>query len=220
MRRHEQPRCDNQFWYLFYLRGKICTAAYSFTSGLVLAQLPMASAGNIFTHRLWGLIPLLLFALKAWQYRAPQDQAQLLWFCNAATFCLAIAIFLRWGNAVFVCSGLLLVGLPIWLFDVFATGDFHIFSVFTHVVGPLLGALVVRQLGASRHAIWQALLFYVLLQLAARLLTAPAFNINVLFVQISVLPAGCKFTVGNGLTIIAAGFVSKVQPELFVTMQE
>ena len=141
----------------------------------------MVSHGNLFTHRWWGCIPLLMFALKAWQYRAPHDQYQLLWFCNAANLVLAVAIFARWGNGVFVCTALLLVGLPIWIFDVIATGDFHVFSVFTHVVGPLVGLLVVRQLGASRHVVWQALLFYLLLQLLARLFTPAALNINVAF---------------------------------------
>lgn len=141
----------------------------------------MASAGNLFSHRLWGFIPLLLFALKAWQYRAPHEQYQLLWFCNAANLLLAIAIFVRWGNAVFICTALLLVGLPIWVFDVIATGDFHVFSVFTHVVSPLVGVLVVRPLGASRHVVWQTLVFYLLLQLAARGLSPAAQNINVAF---------------------------------------
>lgn len=141
----------------------------------------MASAGNLFSHRLWGFIPLLLFALKAWQYRAPHEQYQLLWFCNAANLLLAIAIFARWGNAVFICTALLLVGLPIWVFDVLATGDFHVFSVFTHVVSPFVGVLVVRQLGANRHVLWQTLALYLLLQLTARLVSPAAQNINVAF---------------------------------------
>jgi hypothetical protein len=56
-----------------------------------------------------------------------------------------------------------------------------VFSVFTHVVSPLVGVLVVRQLGANRHVIWQTLVFYLLLQLLARLLSPAAQNINVAF---------------------------------------
>lgn len=141
----------------------------------------MATAAALFSSRLWGFLPLLLFGLKCWQYRNPADVGQLLWFCNAANLVLAVAIFARSGNAVFVCSALLLVGLPIWVFDVIVTGDFHVFSVFTHVASPLLGVLVARQMGASRHVIWQALIFYLLLQLLARLFTPAAFNINVAF---------------------------------------
>ena len=155
--------------------------AQYFTAGGGLFSLRMASHGNLFTHRWWGFIPLLMFALKAWQYRAPHEQYQLLWFCNAANLVLAVATFARWGNGVFVCTALLLVGLPIWVFDVIATGDFHVFSVFTHVLSPLVGVLVVRQLGASRHVVWQTLVFYLLLQLAARLVSPAAQNINVAF---------------------------------------
>ena len=122
-----------------------------------------------------------MFALKAWQYRAPPDQYQLLWFCNAANLVLALAIFARSGTGVFVCTALLLVGLPFWVFAVIATGVFPVFSVFTHVLSPLVGMLVVRQLGASRHVIWQTLVFYLLLQLLARLLSPAAQNINVAF---------------------------------------
>ncbi len=155
--------------------------AYVFTHTGRTGCWRMAAASGLFTYRAWGFLPLLMFALKCWQYRNPADLGQLLWFCNAANLVLGIAIFARWGNAVFICSALLLVGLPIWVFDVVATGDFHVFSVFTHVPSPFVGVLVARQLGASRHVIWQTLVFYLFMQLLARLFTPAALNINVAF---------------------------------------
>ena len=73
------------------------------------------------------------------------------------------------------------IGLPIWIFDVLATGDFHVFSVFTHVVSPMIGLLAARQWGWNAHILWQTIAVYLLLQILARWLTPAALNINVAF---------------------------------------
>lgn len=148
-------------------------------SGLV--SLVAENTMLIFKNRFWGLVPLGFFALKAWQYRAAADIPQLLWFCNASNLVLAAAIFFRARNLVFICSVLLAIGLPIWVFDFLAHGDFHVFSVFTHVISPALGFIVARNLGWTLHVLWQAPLYYLLLQLLARVLTPAGLNINVAF---------------------------------------
>ena len=135
----------------------------------------------LLNSRFWGLVPLLFFALKAWQYRAPADLPQLFWFCNASNLVLAAAIFFRARNLIFICAVLLAIGLPIWVFDFIAHGDFHIFSVFTHVVSPLLGFFIASRLGWTSQVLWQAPVYFVLLQLLARALTPAELNINVAF---------------------------------------
>ncbi len=135
----------------------------------------------VFDRRIWAVIPLILFGLKAWQYWPRGDIYQLLWFCNVSNLLLAAAIFFKVRNLVFICAALLTIGLPIWVFDFMVNGDFHVFSVFTHVVSPALGFLVALRLGWSSHVIWQTLLYYLALQLLARLLTPAALNINVAF---------------------------------------
>jgi len=144
-------------------------------------QSQLTRISGFFTSRFAGFIPLLLFGLKCWQYRNAADWPQLLWFCNAANLILAVALFLRWGNGVFICTVLLIIGLPIWVFDFIVNGDFHVVSVFTHVLSPLIGVLAARHIGFSSHAIWQTLLLYVFLQVMARLLTPAPLNINVAF---------------------------------------
>lgn len=141
----------------------------------------MRRLAEFFSHRLWGFIPLLLFALKCWQYRNPADQYQLIWFCNAANLLLGIALLARWKNLIFVCTTLLLIGLPIWIFDFIVNGDFHVVSIFTHVLSPLLGTIAALRLGCTQHVIWQTLVFYLLLQLLARLTTPASLNINVAY---------------------------------------
>jgi hypothetical protein len=131
--------------------------------------------------RLTGLLPIFFFTLKVWQYAPESQSAQLLWFCNISNLMLGLAIFVLNGDAIFVTTALLLIGLPIWLFDVAVQGGFHAFSILTHVVSPALGLYLCRNLGVGRHAPIFTIGYYVALQLAARFLTSPADNINVAF---------------------------------------
>jgi hypothetical protein len=85
------------------------------------------------------------------------------------------------GDAIFVTTALLLIGLPIWLFDVAVQGGFHAFSILTHVVSPALGLYLCRRLGVGRHTPIFTIGYYIILQIAARLFTLPADNINVAF---------------------------------------
>jgi len=131
--------------------------------------------------RLTGLLPILFFALKVWQYAPGGQAAQLLWFCNISNLLLGLAVFAMNGNAIFVTTALLLIGLPIWLFDVAVQGGFHAFSILTHVVSPALGLYLCRRLGFSQRAPWYTLGYYIALQVVARLFTPAADNINVAF---------------------------------------
>lgn len=136
---------------------------------------------RLLDNRLWGFLPLSFFALKLWQYAARADIHQVFWFCNISNLVLAVAIFVRSRNLIFICAVLLAVGLPIWVFDFIVNGDFHPFSVLTHTLSPALGFLVARRLGWTKHVIWQTAVYYVLLQLIARFFTPSALNINVAF---------------------------------------
>lgn len=135
--------------------------------------------GNLW--RLTGLLPILFFTLKVWQYAPAGQAAQLVWFCNISNLVLGLAIFALRSDAIFITTALLLIGLPIWLFDVAVQGGFHAFSILTHVVSPALGLYLCRNLGVGRHVPILTIGYYIALQLAARLLTSPADNINVAF---------------------------------------
>lgn len=131
--------------------------------------------------RYWAVLPLLFFCLKVWQYSEPGKLYQILWFCNISNLVLAVAIFIRRANLIFICSIILSIGLPIWIFDFLYFKDFHFFSLFTHIASPALGFLLVRRINFSMHVLWQAQLYYIVLQLLARLLSPPELNINVAF---------------------------------------
>jgi hypothetical protein len=119
--------------------------------------------------------------LKLWQYLPPASTWQILWFCNLSNLVLGLAIFLKIRDLVFVCATILTIGLPVWIFDFLVNGDFHPFSILTHVVSPALGFAVSRAWGRSVRVLWQVPAFYLLLQLVARLFTPAADNINVAF---------------------------------------
>lgn len=125
-----------------------------------------------------GLLPLAFFALKAYQYRSPEALPNLLWWCNVSNLILGAAMIARNARAIWICSLMLIAGTPIWLLDVAATNDFSIYSVLTHFVSPVLGLRAVRALGPVK-AVWlQAMIYYVLLMVAAFYFSPPGLNIN------------------------------------------
>lgn len=130
------------------------------------------------TSRYLAVFPLFFFLLKVYQYRAPTDQGQILWWCNISNLLLGLALLAGNARAAWLASFMLILGTPIWLLDVWATGDFTIYSVFTHIISPAMGIYCVRRLPVTRGIWWQAMLYYVFLMLLSRLFTAPALNVN------------------------------------------
>ncbi|MBL8020693.1 MAG: hypothetical protein JNM27_13565 [Leptospirales bacterium] len=130
------------------------------------------------TSRFLAVFPLFFFLLKVYQYRASTDQGQILWWCNISNLLLGLAILAGNARGVWLASFMLILGTPIWLLDVWATGDFTIYSVFTHIISPGMGIYCVRRLAVTRGIWWQSMLYYFSLMLLSRMLTAPALNVN------------------------------------------
>jgi hypothetical protein len=130
------------------------------------------------TSRAAAVFPLFFFLLKVYQYRMPADQAQILWWCTISNLGLGLSMLLGFERGVWIFSFMLILGTPIWLLDVWATGDFTIYSVFTHVISPALGIYSVRKLSVPRGIWWQGMIYYFSLILIARALTPPALNVN------------------------------------------
>jgi len=172
---------------------------------------PAAVAKMRFSSRWWGCLPLVFFLLKLWQYLPPGNTWQLLWFCNLSNLILGLAIFLKVRDLVFTCATILTIGLPVWIFDFIVNGDFHPFSILTHVLSPAIGFAVSREWGRSARVLWQVPVFYLLLQLVARVFTPPGENINVAFAVYapvrSVLPNFYIYSAVNLAGLTAFGWV-------------
>lgn len=128
-----------------------------------------------------AIIPLLFFLLKLWQYNEPGKIYQILWFCNISNLVLAIAIFISNANLILVCTIILSIGLPIWIFDFLYFKDFHFFSLLTHIISPALGFWLARNMRFTIHVLWLTPTYYVALQILARLVSPPELNINVAY---------------------------------------
>lgn len=105
----------------------------------------------------------------------------LLWSCNVATLLVAIGLLFRLPTFNAIGFLWLVIGLPMWVLDMLTGVGCHIFSVFTHVGGLLLGLAGTRQLGLPRGAWWQALAALYLLHVVSRWLTPEDENINLAF---------------------------------------
>lgn len=177
------------------------------TTSQTLTQPSLSAKSLGLSSRWWGSLPILFFLLKCWQYRSGTDIYQIMWVCNITSLVLGLAIILRVRNLVFVASVLPAIGLPTWIFDFILNGDFHIFSVFTHVINPILGFFIARRLGWTNHAIWQTIAYFAGLQVMTRFITPAHLNINVAFEVYAPLcglfPNFIVYSLANWLALLA-----------------
>lgn len=104
---------------------------------------------------------------------------ELLWICNVSTLMLGVGLVLAQPPLVKTAVLWLIVGTPLWLIDAVHSGEWHVHSFVTHLVGPVLGVMALRGQRPERRVWWIAVLFFCVLQLVTRLVTPPELNINV-----------------------------------------
>jgi hypothetical protein len=125
-----------------------------------------------------GLIPLLFFTIRLVDYLRWHTPAHIWWSCHIANLTLGLGMLLRNVLLMRVAVLWLILGLPPWLLDMFATHIIWPISLLTHLGGAVFGLLVVRQVRMVRGVWWAALLWYLGLQLWSRVFTAPGLNVN------------------------------------------
>ena len=131
----------------------------------------------------WGLLALGLYSIHAGWHLAEGHPEQLLWACHLGSMSVVIGLLAgsRWLNAM--GTMILLVGLPLWLINLFTGGRFILSSPLMHVGVPVAGLVGLRRLGLP-HRVWlPTLLLMAAMLCASRQLTAPAQNINLAFVD-------------------------------------
>src|SRR5205085_5988542 len=70
-------------------------------------------------------------------------------------------------------------GLPIWFWYVWMIGPTGASSTLAHVGGVIVGIFVLRRVRMDRIAWVYAFVWYLFMQIVARLVTAPELNVNV-----------------------------------------
>jgi hypothetical protein len=141
--------------------------------------------------RLLGILPLLFFIAQATHYWQVNQLGHVLWMCNIGNLLLAFGIFFEQALVIRVAVIWSLPGLVVWCLYVVPTwgmlvtgqmsiSEFYgvVSSTLAHVGGLSVGILVLRKVRMNASAWAYAFVWYFIVQLASRLLTPVAMNVN------------------------------------------
>jgi hypothetical protein len=141
--------------------------------------------------RLLGILPLAFFLAQAIHYWQINQLGHMLWMCNIGNLLLALGLFFEQAILVRVAVMWMVPGLLVWFayvvptWGMLLTGRFSftellgvVSSTLAHVGGFTVGMVAVRKTKMDSRAWVYAFLWYFIVQLASRLITPAAMNVN------------------------------------------
>jgi hypothetical protein len=141
--------------------------------------------------RLLGFLPLLFFLAQAIHYWQTKQLGHMLWMCNIGNLLLALGIFFEQALLIRVAVFWSMPGVIVWCLYVVPTwgmfltgkgsaGELYgvVSSTLAHVGGLSVGILVLRKIRMNGSAWAYAFLWYFIVQLASRIVTPVALNVN------------------------------------------
>jgi hypothetical protein len=134
--------------------------------------------------RLLGLLPVIFFLAQAAHYWRVGGLGNLLWMCNVGSLVLAIGLFFERRELIRAAAIWTIPGLGLWIrYVLYATFNYEMVlsSILVHVGGLMVGLIALRRVRMDRIAWVYAFAWYLIVQIAARLFTAPELNVNVAF---------------------------------------
>jgi hypothetical protein len=131
--------------------------------------------------RMLGLLPLIFFLAQTLYYWRVGGMGYLLYMCNVGNLLLAFGLFFGRTELIRAAAIWTIPGLAIWIRYVVLEHDYVFSSFLAHVGGIIVGLIVLRTVRMDRIAWLYAFTWYLIMQLAARLFTAPELNVNVAF---------------------------------------
>jgi hypothetical protein len=129
--------------------------------------------------RLLGFLPLLFFIVQAVHYWRYGGLGNLWWMCNVGNLLLALGLFLGHRELIRAAAIWTVPGLGIWIRYVLLASGFYFSTTQAHVGGIIVGMLALRRVRMDRTAWIYAFVWYLFVQIAARLTTSPDLNVNV-----------------------------------------
>lgn len=126
-----------------------------------------------------GVLPLLIFGWRLWQYLSVNTPDWILYSCHVSTLALGLAMIWGWPLIIRITVIWLMIGLPMWVIDAWVTKVIWIASIFSHVGGFFLALYAIKRVRATGKSWFPALLWFVGLQLITRYTTRPDLNVNV-----------------------------------------
>ena len=130
-------------------------------------------------YRLLGVLPLLFFAVQTIHYWRFGGMGNLLWMCNAGNVLLGIGLLIGHREMIRAAAIWTIPGLGIWIKYVLLASGFYFSTTLAHLGGITVGMIALHRVRMDRIAWIYAFGWYLLTQIAARLLAAPDLNVNV-----------------------------------------
>jgi hypothetical protein len=128
--------------------------------------------------RLLGILPLYFFLAQFDHYWKINELGQLLWMCNIGNLLLAMGLFLEKPLVVRLAAIWTIPGLIIWIIYVVLAWGVFFSSTLAHVGGLAVAVIALTRVRMDRTAWRWAFGWYLMVQLASRFVTPPAFNVN------------------------------------------
>jgi hypothetical protein len=141
--------------------------------------------------RLLGFLPLAFFCAQGIHYWQINELGQMLWMCNIGNLLLAIGLFLAQPTIIRVAAIWTIPGLIVWFVYVVPTwglllagkmsarAEYGVLSsTLAHVGGISVGVLALKRVRMDGRAWIYAFGWYLLAQLASRLVTPVQMNVN------------------------------------------
>jgi hypothetical protein len=141
--------------------------------------------------RLLGILPLAFFLAQAIHYWQINQLGHMLWMCNIGNLLLALGLFFEQAILVRVAVMWMVPGLLVWFayvvptWGMLLTGRFSYTellgvasSTMAHVGGFAVGIVALQKIKMDSRAWVYAFLWYFIVQLASRLITPAAMNVN------------------------------------------
>jgi hypothetical protein len=128
-----------------------------------------------------GVAAVSFYAVHAGQYLLRRQPENLLWMCHLGALGVGIGLLSRQIDVVAVGTLWLLVGLPLWLYDLRSGGEFIPTSLLTHVGGLIVGLIGLKGRGLPRGLWWKSVAASLPVLIVSRLLTPPSANINMTY---------------------------------------
>ena len=130
-------------------------------------------------YRLLGVLPLIFFLVQAIHYCRYGGVGNLLWMCNAGNVLLGIGLLIGHREMIRAAAIWTIPGLGIWIKYVLLASGFYFSTTLAHVGGITVALIALQRVRMDRVAWLYAFGWYLLTQLAARLLTTADLNVNV-----------------------------------------
>ena len=125
-----------------------------------------------------GILPLAFFAayfVMAWREGRAGES---LWMCHVANTLLGCALLFDRPKLMRLALLWIILGIPLWLLDVWVIQTIEAVSVLSHFGGLGVGLYALAQLRMSDNPWLAAVLLYLAVQQVCRWVTEPALNVN------------------------------------------